>query len=397
MPVAVGWRFIPARRLPGKSRAFVWKVSSALLWYGVTIDTSSAHHLAEGAPTRRRGRLRQTTVAEIKVLAWRQIAEAGAPSLSLRAIARDMGMTSSALYRYFPSRDVLLTALIRDGFASLADTLEAVEASIDSEGEGGRGPGGSATTAGSARSATSATTAGSARSATSATSATSAGSGERFIRIVRAYRAWALSHPSEYALIFGTPVPGLEVHDLDVKEELIRGVNVLFRCMIDGVQRGAIRPPALQGPGAGKLRAKLRAWGMAEAPGLPPAALAGCLFAWTQLHGAISLELFGHMPEEVLPADEFFEQQMRQVLVAPGGTGGAAGLDSPRRRPGGLRVVPADTGPTSRKTKIRSRTGRSRRHNDAGASRAAAYFRDPVARASRTVVSRQRRRAPLGR
>jgi AcrR family transcriptional regulator len=281
-------------------------VSSALLWYSVTIDTSSAHHLAEGAPTRRRDRLRQTTVAEIKVLAWRQIAEAGAPSLSLRAIARDMGMTSSALYRYFPSRDVLLTALIRDGFASLADTLEAVEASIDSEGEGGRGPGGSATTAGSAR---------------SATSATSAGSGERFIRIVRAYRAWALSHPSEYALIFGTPVPGLEVHDLDVKEELIRGVNVLFRCMIDGVQRGAIRPPALQGPGAGKLRTKLRAWGMAEAPGLPPAALAGCLFAWTQLHGAISLELFGHIPEEVLPADELFEQQMRQVLVALGAVG----------------------------------------------------------------------------
>jgi AcrR family transcriptional regulator len=300
------------------------------MWYSVTIDTSSAHHLAEGAPTRRRERLRQTTVAEIKVLAWRQIAEAGAPSLSLRAIARDMGMTSSALYRYFPSRDVLLTALIRDGFASLADALEAVEASIDSEGEGGRGSATSATSAttagsaGSARLGTSAGSAGSAGTAGSAGSAGtagSAGSGERFIRIVRAYRAWALSHPSEYALIFGTPVPGLEVHDLDVKEELIRGVNVLFRCMIAGVQRGAIRPPALQGPGAGKLRVKLRAWGMAEAPGLPPAALAGCLFAWTQLHGAISLELFGHMPEEVLPADELFEQQMRQVLVALGAVG----------------------------------------------------------------------------
>jgi AcrR family transcriptional regulator len=254
----------------------------------VTIDTSPARQLTDKSPTRRRERLRQSTLSEIKALAWKQIAEAGAPSLSLRAIARDMGMTSSALYRYFPSRDVLLTALIRDGFASLADALEAVEADIDSD----------------------------AKAVTD--KAGSAGSGERFIRIVRAYRAWALSHPSEYALIFGTPVPGLEVHDLDVKEELMRGVNVLFRCMIDAVQRGAIRPPALQGPGASKLRAKLRAWGMAEAPGLPPAALAGCLFAWTQLHGAISLELFGHMPEEVLPADELFEQQMRQVLVALG-------------------------------------------------------------------------------
>jgi hypothetical protein len=142
--------------------------------------------------------------------------------------------------------------------------------------------------------------------------------GERFLRIVRAYRAWARAHPSEYALIFGTPVPGLEVHDPDVKLELVRGVNVLFRCMTAGVQGGVIHPPPLRGPGAGKLRAKLRAWGPGEAPALPPDALAGCLFAWTQLHGAISLELFGHMPEEVLPADELFEQQMRQVLLALG-------------------------------------------------------------------------------
>jgi AcrR family transcriptional regulator len=227
---------------------------------------------------RRRDRLRLSTVAEIKTLAWQQIAEAGAPSLSLRAIARDMGMTSSALYRYFPSRDLLLTALIKDGFASLADALEAVEAQVAGVADGG----------------------------------------ERFIRLVRAYRGWALGHPSEYALIFGTPVPGLEVHDPAVKVELLRGVNVLIRCMIDAVQRGLIQPPPLQGPGAGRLRAKLRAWGADEAAGLPPAALAGCLFAWTQLHGAISLELFGHMPEAVLPADELFEQQMRQVLLALG-------------------------------------------------------------------------------
>src|ERR1700756_3222700 len=88
-------------------------------------------------PVRRRERLRQTTVAEIKALAWQQIAEAGAPSLSLRAIARDMGMTSSALYRYFPSREVLLTALIKDGFASLADALEAAEAEVAGVAESG--------------------------------------------------------------------------------------------------------------------------------------------------------------------------------------------------------------------------------------------------------------------
>jgi AcrR family transcriptional regulator len=227
----------------------------------------------EALPTRRRERLRQATLAEIKLLAWQQIAESGAAALSLRAVAREMGMTSSALYRYCPSREALLTALVRDGFSSLADALEAAEAEL------------------AVREL-----------------------GERFIRIARAYRAWSLAHPSEYALIFGTPVPGFEVHEPDVKDELMRGVNVLFRCMIGGIQRGVIHPPPLQGPGAAKLRAKLRAWGAHEAGGLPPAALAGCLFAWTQLHGAISLELFGHMPPEVLPADELFEQQMRTVL-----------------------------------------------------------------------------------
>ena len=247
--------------------------------YSVTIATTPAPSPGPASvPTRRRDRLRQTTVAEIKSRAWQQIAEAGAPSLSLRAIAREMGMTSSALYRYFPSRDDLLTALITDGFASLADALEATEAEV----------------------------------------AGVTGGGERFIRIVRAYRAWALDHPSAYALIFGTPVPGLEVEDPATKLELVRGVNVLFRCMIEAVQRGVIQPPPLQGPGAGRLRARLRAWGLEEAPGLPPPALAGCMFAWTQLHGAISLELFGHMPDALLPADDLFEQQMRQVLAALG-------------------------------------------------------------------------------
>src|SRR5579864_5583018 len=112
---------------------------------------------------RRRDRLRNATVAEIKDLAWAQIAEAGAAALSLRAVARDMGMTSSALYRYFPSRDHLLSALARDGFASLADALEAAE-----ETQGRR----------------------------------KTGLADRFLVVVRAYRAWSLAHPAEYMLMF---------------------------------------------------------------------------------------------------------------------------------------------------------------------------------------------------
>ncbi len=216
-------------------------------------------------------------MAEIKDLAWQQIAESGAAALSLRAIARAMGMTSSAVYRYFPSRDVLLTALARDGFASLANSLEAAE-----------------------------------------TETARSNLKQRFLAATHAYRAWSLEHPSEYALMFGTPVPGFEVYGPEVKSELTRGVNVLFRIMIEGVQSGVLHPPPLEGPRAPRLRKQLRNWRSHEGEDLSPAALAACLFAWNQLHGAIALELFGHMPLEVLPADDLFDHHMRQVLVALG-------------------------------------------------------------------------------
>jgi AcrR family transcriptional regulator len=236
-------------------------------------------------PMRRRDRLREATFAEIKQLAWRQIAETGAASLSLRQIARDMGMTSSAIYRYFPSRDQLLTALATDGFASLADTLEGAERELAS----GR------------------------RQA-----AAGAGAGASFLHIVRAYRRWAQQHPTEYALMFGTPVPGSDLFGPETKAELDRGVNVLFRTMITGLAVGVLHPPPLAAHVARKLGAKLRRWDAREGTGLPPDALGACLFAWTQLHGAISLELFGHVAPELMPADELFDQQMYQVLAVLG-------------------------------------------------------------------------------
>jgi AcrR family transcriptional regulator len=227
--------------------------------------------------------LREATFAEIKQLAWQQIADAGAASLSLRQVARDMGMTSSAIYRYFPSRDHLLTALATDGFASLADTLESAEQQL-------------------------------------ASSRRQPGAGETFLHVVRAYRRWAQQHPTEYTLMFGNPVPGFDLHGPETKGEMERGIDVLFRSMVTGLAAGVLHPPPLTTPAARKLAAKLRRWGAQERYVLPPEALAACLFAWTQLHGAISLELFGHMPHEVMPADELFDQQMNQVLAVLGCT-----------------------------------------------------------------------------
>lgn len=231
----------------------------------------------------RRERTRAATVAEIKELAWQQLAEVGAPALSLRAIATKMGMTSSALYRYFTSRDELLNSLVVDGFSSLADALEAAEAELDPDpGAGG------------------------------------------WLHLAAAHRRWALDHPTEYALIYGTPVPGLESGSDECHVQMKRGVNVLFRCMMSGLGRGEFDAKAMEATISRGLRERLEQWRTELGLDLPPAALAGCLFAWTQLHGAVSVELFGHLPIQFQPADELFDQQMRQVVAVLGASETAA-------------------------------------------------------------------------
>src|SRR5215469_14625981 len=125
-----------------------------------------------------RERARAELTREIKEEARRQLAAVGADALSLRAVSRSLGMVSSALYRYFPSRDDLLSALIIDPSNAIADTVDAASA---------------ATPAGSA--------------SASATS-TPTGSLARWTAVCRAVRSWAHANPHEYALIYGSPVPG---------------------------------------------------------------------------------------------------------------------------------------------------------------------------------------------
>src|SRR5258706_4772974 len=110
-----------------------------------------------------RARVRAGLVDEIKSIARRQLAEHGAAALSLRAVAREVGLVSSAVYRYFASRDELLTALILDAYNALGETAEQADAARDPADLIGR-----------------------------------------FESVCHAVRAWALSHPHEYALTYGS-------------------------------------------------------------------------------------------------------------------------------------------------------------------------------------------------
>ena len=231
---------------------------------------------AEGGGLTRRERMRAATLAEIKQHAWAQVSEGGALSISLRGIAREMGMTSSALYRYFDSQDQLIGELIADGYESLAEALEEAERAVPAELD----------------------------------------SGEHFMCLARAYREWALDHAAEYALIFGSPMCDPKDNPR-VKEQHWRGIDVLFRSMIKGILSGALQPDNLPPPTA-LLKKQFKEWQKQMGSPLSPEALAGCMFIWSLLHGAISLELFGQIPPYLLPAHDLYEQQVRAALLLLG-------------------------------------------------------------------------------
>ncbi|MGW6689059.1 TetR/AcrR family transcriptional regulator [Streptomyces sp. NPDC054961] len=219
-----------------------------------------------------RERARIEVTAAIKDEARRALAAEGAAKLSLRAVARELGMVSSALYRYFPSRDELLTALIVDAYNSLGAAAEAADAR-----------------------------------------ALAAAPRVRWIAVCRAVRDWALEHPHEYALIYGSPVPGYTA-PLDTIEPASRVGNALI-----GIARAA---HAGRGIALPPLPAELRPEAVRMtgqfAEGLPPEVTAALVAAWAQLFGLVSFELFGQFTRIVEDRDAFFAHAADQLAHGVG-------------------------------------------------------------------------------
>jgi AcrR family transcriptional regulator len=209
-----------------------------------------------------RQRAREQITAEIKNEARRQLAASGAAQLSLRAVARELGMVSSALYRYFPSRDELLTALIIDAYDSLGERAEASGAGLPA-----------------------------------------AAVRDRWLACWHAVRDWARASPHEYALIYGSPVPGYAAPEQTI------GPAARVPVVIGGILADAWPPGRAAEPGAplqGLLAGQADVVAAAIAPGVPGAVIARTLLAWTQLFGVISFELFGQLVGSADPADDFF-------------------------------------------------------------------------------------------
>lgn len=221
--------------------------------------------------------------------ARRHLAQEGAPGLSLRAVARELGMASSAVYRYFPNRDALLTALIIDAYDSLGEAVETAEATVPRADLLGR-----------------------------------------WVQIAHSVRAWALDHPTLYALVYGSPVPGYAAPQ-DTVGPATRVSRLLATLLLDTMTAHGPEASA-SGPVDGDYPAlsKDAVEGLAPAIGFmgPPAtsewAVRG-LMVWAWLLGTVSFELFGQLAGTVLPQRraEVFDAEVHRAA-------GWVGLPGPR-------------------------------------------------------------------
>jgi AcrR family transcriptional regulator len=215
-----------------------------------------------------RERVRSELTAEITAAARRQLADVGAAGLSLRAVAREVGMVSSAVYRYFPSRDDLLTRLIIDGYDDLGAAAESAD-------DPARAP------------------------------------LERWLAVCRAVRAWARQHPHEYALLYGSPVPGYRAPKDTVPAASRVGV-VLGRILGDAARSGVMSPAAGErDPGLVSEDAVAVLGG--EHPALDETVRVRALLAWSSLFGTISIELLGHFVGSVEDGDRYFDRAMTDL------------------------------------------------------------------------------------
>ncbi|MEI5102576.1 TetR/AcrR family transcriptional regulator [Streptomyces sp. PmtG] len=224
----------------------------------------------------RRERLRAETTAEIKSVALELMASGGPDAITLRAIAREMGMTANAIYGYFATRDDLVTTLVNDVYTALADAVDAAWA----------------------------------RTAAEAPAA-------RIRAWAEAFRDWSLAHPEGFRLIYGDPVPGYRAPDGGAAPDAARRV-----CTGLAALAAAAWPEARHShensaddafewsdfdPG---LLDKVRP----AFPELPPAAVALALRVWGHLHGLVSLEVYGHLRTQTSRPQKLFRAELAQLI-----------------------------------------------------------------------------------
>jgi AcrR family transcriptional regulator len=223
------------------------------------------------APPSRRERVRAQTLAEIRAEAFRQVDAGGPAALSLNAIGKAMGMSGPALYRYYGSRDELAGALVTEGYGQLGEAMQ------------------EAARAGARR-----------------------GPDRRLHDVAAAYRAWALAHPRRYAMLFDhRPIADVPADSEEAIDVIHAGMVLLLGIL------GELAPEGGRARPSGRLEQQLVRW--ARTRGTPQAPSPGVLLlgvlVWTQLHGAVSLELAGALPAMGLDGALVLDAALRAQLA----------------------------------------------------------------------------------
>ncbi len=229
---------------------------------------------APPAPRTARQRVRAELTAEITAIARRHLAEKGPSELSLRAVAREMGMASSALYRYFPSRDALLTRLIIDAYNDMGDACDAAVDAVDERDHL-----------------------------------------SQFQALAHGVRGWAVAHPQEYALIYGSPVPGYAAptDTVDPASRVIRRLILLAITMNEDATApiGPVAIPEM-------LERQIATLLDDESVTIDRQRFVIIASVWAQLFGMISFEVFGRYDEMFDDADALFAVQLELAAATIG-------------------------------------------------------------------------------
>jgi AcrR family transcriptional regulator len=206
----------------------------------------------------------------IKESAWKQIAEFGAPAISLRAIARDLGITAPAIYNYFPDRDALVTALIIDAYTSFGDSQIAARDAVPADDLTGR-----------------------------------------MLAIGLAYRQWALTYPQRYQLIFGTPIPGYEAPMEQVLPSAARSLSALVS-VVDGLRAaGKLNAPDFPEV-QGNYKHNFEMW-KTYGGNYDLLSLSVAVLIWARVHGIVSLEIAGNLPPFGADGNALYLYEMRAL------------------------------------------------------------------------------------
>ena len=210
----------------------------------------------------------EQTMADILRIAHRQLGTEGSAGLSLRAIARELGLVSSAIYRYVPSRDELLTLLIAESYNSFGDAVQAAESRYRRD-----------------------------------------DFGRRWLALGRAVRRWAVANPAEWALLYGSPVPGYHAPPERTTEAGSRVPLLLLTLLADA----GLKPSPDDPPMTTALHRELERLRPGLPGELPPEVLGRGLLAFSSLCGLVSLELFGQFTNTVTQFAGHLDHQLARL------------------------------------------------------------------------------------